>query len=250
MTSCVTTLIRPETKGTILDFNGNPISNCRVGETITDKSGSFTLSQIVNRGIRIQLMNCPVFFERPEPVNKEGYEEKWIYPFSVNKDTIYLKKQNANFNFQKIVEDTWMVSSTKKSDTIYMIKYNVKNIYAPKTRGFSDFIFKYKQCESSDFNPFGLKNLPEGVFRKSIKIDFNSNGIFQTEKTIQYADKYGHKTTKVNDTILSRGKWYSIDDQTIYLQSQFSELNGIYKISDFDYEYIELRKTIANNGYK
>jgi len=51
MTSCVTTLIRPETKGTILDFNGNPISNCRVGETITDKSGSFTLSQIVNRGI-------------------------------------------------------------------------------------------------------------------------------------------------------------------------------------------------------
>jgi len=43
--SCVSRLRRPEITGVIVDYDKNPIANCKVGEALTDKNGRFKLAE-------------------------------------------------------------------------------------------------------------------------------------------------------------------------------------------------------------
>ena len=78
-------------------------------------------------------------------------------------------------------------------------------------------------------------------------VSFNPKNTFNAEKIIQYGNQNGDWSDyKPNDTLQINGEW-KFDEQNINLKSEFEELNGTFKVNEFDYEYMLWTKTIEDN---
>lgn len=259
LVSCVSRLSRPVLIGTITDFNGKPIKNCSVGESFTDKNGKFTLSEIrYNQFLLTEIfqMEAPPLMVS-EIISKKGYEPKEIYAFSTfggsgkkgskwDLGTIRLK--STNNKLPDLSNSNWQISTNKEMDSVYFIRSNFHDIC--KTRKCNDFYYYYNQYSDNYLSSSNKNNLPLGVSRKLINVNFESDKNFSIEKITQYGNKDGSwGNSKENDTVTANGAWGFNEGKNTFT-SNFNELNGVYEIAEFDYEYILMIKTTGKNGYK
>jgi len=259
LSSCISRLGRPIIQGVVTDFDGNPIEGCSVGESFTDENGKFILSEIRYNQFLLteifQLEAPPLMIS--EIVSKEGYESKEIYAFDRyggggSKGTVWdldtIRLKHANREMMNLSNSNWKISTNKEMDSVYFIRSNFHNVC--KTRRCRDFYYYYEQCSDNYLNSFGKNNLPKRVIRKFVDINFQTNKKFSIEKIIQYDNKDGSwSNSKENDTITTKGIWNSNDRKNTF-ECDFDELNGVYEVAKFDYEYILLIKNTGNNVYK
>ena len=259
LSSCISRLGRPILQGVITDFNGIPIENCSVGESTTDEYGKFVLSEKRYN----QFLFTEIFqMEAPslrisEIISKEGYESKEIYAYNRyggggrkgsiwNLDTIRLKETNRkglNLN-----NSSWKISANKEMDSLYFIRSNFYSLC--NTRKCKDFYGYYSQYSQNYPRSSSKRNLPKGVIRKLIDINFQTEKNNSIQKIIQYDNREASwSSRKRNDTITTNGTWNFNNEKNTF-EFDFDELNGVYEIAEFDYEYILMIKNTANNGKK
>ena len=240
-TSCVTKVIRPKLTGTIVDEMGMPVDSCQVGEVYTNKDGNFELEELTYKGFISLFGSSPVFIS--ERISKEGYELKeliagnnrgGISPGSVwNMDTIRLRK--ILIDFSKInMKVTWLASMTKNLDTVFMTRKN-QEYDSSKI----DFIANYQDTYARGYYFVGINNLPENVFERHIELDLKTP-VLKLQRVLIYGDPKTSEKTKY-DTIYSKGKWKQ-DFKNLQFQTDLPELNGIYKVVDFNYDSMKLVK--------
>ena len=248
--SClVSRLSRPALTGVIVDFNKNPIANCAVGETFTDESGKFSLEEKRYRQFIVMVLEAPSLYVSVF-ITKEGYKTKVIHSFSRfgggarkgakwELDTIYLNNMTQEVNLNKLLHHQWKLSTSKKLDTLFLIKKNFNEIC--KTRACKDFYYDYNSYTENIWN--SKRNLPDGVIRRAIDIDFLKNDTFLAQIISEYDEKGNHlaERTKPNDTITINGRW-RIANNSLELTSARKELNGKFNFNEVDYEYIKLTK--------
>lgn len=254
--SWITRLTRPQITGRVLDYQDKqPVENCEVGNTKTDKNGYFTLPAITRKVFiipEIFYMEAPPLFVS-EVVKKAGYENERIEVFnkyggglnkktSWNLGTIYLKKTNQELNLSDVFNGKWNMSLTKTNDTVFLVKDNIHDyIFLAKN---SNFHADYHRHTDNYLDSFGPNNLPEGIIRKNVSLDIIEDKI-DLETIIQYGQKDGKNTTnerKDNDTISNSGTWKSINAGEIQFNTNSSDLNGKYEIIRSDILFLQLKK--------
>ena len=116
-TSClVSRMARPIITGRVLDYQGNPIEKCQVGEVFTDKKGYFRLPEKrYHEFTFIGFEAPPVYIS--EEVKKEGYEPDVIVMMSRygggNRrgtlwpaNDIYLKRIGEKITLKEVLDNT------------------------------------------------------------------------------------------------------------------------------------------------
>lgn len=257
LTSCVSRLARPEIRGIIMDYNRNPVVNCKVGETTTAKDGSFSLPE---RRYHKFLLSEMFIMEAPplmvlERIEKEGFESDEIYMFNRygggnakgakhNIDTLFLKRVDQQFDITALLkEKTWNVGATKNADTLYLIRsdFNVRC----KTRKCQTFYSKYSELTDNYSLSTSHGNLPEPIIRKSIKLTFKADQTFDYKQVQNYRN--GHKSAVNNteiDSLETSGKWQLKGNNTLQLDLQKLPINNQYRLTEIeDYKLMLIKIT-------
>ncbi|NRS90368.1 hypothetical protein HNQ02_003308 [Flavobacterium sp. 7E] len=239
--SCTTKVARPQLTGVIVDEQGVPIDSCTVGETVTDKNGKYVLPEVTYNKFFEILGGDPVFIF--ELVIKKGYEERRLSAQSGrggvrvgskwNMDTIRLRKINSDFSAIKL-NGIWIAGITKNLDTVYITKKDQEYI-----EGKVDFISDKCDTYSRGYYFLGIDNLPKNVFERHIEFDLTTE-ILKARRVLIYGDSTMTKKIKY-DTIYSQGKWKQ-ERKTFYFHTNLPELNGTYKVVDFNYDSMQLVK--------
>jgi len=240
-TSCEHIVWRPKLIGVIVDEQGKPIDNCVVGDTYTDKKGRFQLLEKTGK-MSLNIFGRPPVFVSEE-VRKNGYEPKKLIARSgrggISKgsvwdmDTIRLRKKIVDFSKVKL-KDYWLASMTKNFDTLFMTK---KNLEYDKTK--IDFISNYCHTYSKGYYYVGIDNLPENIFERHIELDL-TNTILKVQRVLLYGNSKTNEKIKY-DTICEEGKWKR-ENKTLHFKTNLPEINGTYKVIDFNHDSIQLIK--------
>lgn len=253
--SCISRLSRPEITGTIVDYDKKPIKDCKVGETITDNDGHFTLPE---RRYNAFLLSEMMVMEAPplfvfEPIEKEGFENDVIsmsHPFGGGKpkgakspiDTIFLKKKNQQFDVTKMLNNSnWKLAYTKNADTIYMVKDGFDNWC--KTDRCGGFLMDYKVLTDNYFYSSAM-NLPEGMIKRFTDIKFSkTNSAIRVQQIRQYNSTFDGPNIPP-DTLKTSGFWKLKRDSLITFNiDKMKPISGDFKISDIDLYQLKLIKT-------
>ncbi|WP_405246395.1 hypothetical protein [Cellulophaga sp. Asnod2-G02] len=241
VTSCVTQVLRPKLTGTIVDEQGKPLVSCLVGDAYTDKNGNYELPEITAVRLFSFFGGSPIFLG--EPVHKEGYEPKELVGGNRrggvslgtvwHMDTIRLRKTLTDFT-KVTVQDHWLASMTKNLDTVFMTK---KDLMYDRTK--IDVIANNCDTYAKGYYYLGIDNLPKNVFERHIALDL-TDSILDIQRVLIYADVKTSEKTKY-DTIYTQGKWKQ-EHKTLFFETELPELNGTYKVVNFNYDSMELIK--------
>ncbi|WP_165748308.1 hypothetical protein [Cellulophaga sp. Z1A5H] len=239
--SCVTQVLRPKLTGTIVDEEGKPLDSCLVRDVYTDDHGNYELPEITSKRLFSFYGGLPIFIS--ERIHKEGYEPKELVGgnsrggISVgsvwNMDTIRLRK--ALTDFSKVnVHAHWHASMTKNLDTVFMTKKDLE--YDPTK---VDFIARRHDTYARGYYFFGIDNLPENVFERHIAVTL-ADSTLNIQRVLIYGDVKTSEKTKY-DTIYAQGKWKQVH-KILSFETDLPELNGSYKVVDFNHDSMELIK--------
>lgn len=253
VSSCwVSRLSRPQITGVIVDYNKNPIQNCKVGETVTDSTGHFLLPE--KRYIEfvpIIVMEAPPMFVR-EPIRKEGFVDSEIHSFSQfggsgrkgskwEMDTIFLEKKNQKFNIRNLLEGNWEFSGTDNYNTLYFIKNSFRENC--KTKNCQDFYYRYSAYNDDYYNS-GPKKLPQGILKRAWKLQFINDHTFQAQRIRTFDnDSILYELRKQPDTLAIKGEWIIEKELQLQLKTTFSEMNKTFKIDSLNIFYFKLIET-------
>jgi hypothetical protein len=247
LVSCTSRMLRPTITGIIVDYENRPIANCKVGETVTDNEGKFVLPEIrYNKFLFsdfFQMEGTPLFIS--EIIEKEGFESEEIYMFSsygggnsegtkFEMDTVHLKKQDAKFNRDWLLNQKWKLSANKAFDTLYMIRDGFFNGW--NTKKCQDFYLKYESYEDNYLDSSGPNNLPDSVIKRFITIAFKEENQFNLQRITIFGNKNGDTSNEYydkikNDTTLVNGIWM-LEDETLRFKLSEPSLNQINKTFD------------------
>lgn len=251
LSSCVSRLVRPALSGTIVDFNGNPIDSCFIGETVTDSTGNFYLKEKRKNMFlltEIFILEAPPIFVS-EQISKPKYTTKLFQRFNKyggggpkgshwKLDTLYLKKEDYKVD-SLFLKHEWQVSATQNLDTLYFMKSEINQLC--KTQRCSLMFQKYSALTNDSYYNRTI-NLPDSIIQKTIALKLSDGNLLKTTKVIEYGDKTRKGTIlKANDTLSTKGYW-KFEDDLLHLKSSFNELQGRYLIKENDYEFLFLVK--------
>lgn len=251
--SCVSRLRRPEITGVIVDYDKNPIANCKVGEALTDKNGRFKLAEERYNAFlltEIFAMEAPPLMVF-EPVEKEGFEKDAISIFhkwgggrrkgaKTTIDTIFLKKINQAFDISALLKSSdWKLGFTKQADTIYLLKDGF--IEWCKTDRCSPFYSEYQGLVDNAYT--GAKNLPEGMIRRMIEVRFDAEkSPFKINMICEYNSTFDGPNRPA-DTTNTKGSYQVLNNtKMIFDAGKIKELTGKYNISEVDLYQMKLTK--------
>ncbi|WP_316795593.1 hypothetical protein [Pedobacter agri] len=254
MQSCISRLRRPEITGVIVDYDKNPISNCKVGEVLTDKNGRFKLMEERYNAFlltEIFAMEAPPLMVM-EQIEKDGFEKDAISMFhkwgggrkkgaKINLDTIYLKKINQPFNVSALLKKSnWQMGFTKKADTLYLVKNGFEEWC--KTDRCNPFYSEYKALTDNYF--YGGKNLPEGMIRRSLAIKFDTEKLpIKINMICEYKSTF-EGPNRLPDTVNTNGSYKVLSNAEIIIDAgTLNELTGKYNVTDLDLFQMKLTKT-------
>lgn len=250
--SCISRLRRPEISGVIVDYDKNPIANCKVGEALTDQNGKFTLPEMRYNAFlptEIFAMEAPPLMVL-EPIEKEGYEKDEISIFHSRgggqpkgaktvMDTIFLRKINQQFDIPALLKNSeWQLGYTKNADTLLLVKNGFKEWC--KTDRCNPYYSEYQGLTDNYYT--GAKNLPEGMIRRLIDLKFgNEKSEVKVNRICQYTSTF-EGPNKEPDTLITKGTWQATN-QTIQLNiAKITEISGNFKISDVDLYQMKLTR--------
>lgn len=256
--ACVSRLARPEIRGIIMDYNRNPLFNCKVGETTTAKDGSFLLPE---RRYHKFLLSEMFIMEAPplmvmERIEKEGFEPDEIYMFSRygggiskgakhNIDTLFLKRVDQQFDIPALLkEKTWKLSATKNADTLYLIRSDFNS--RCKTRKCQTFYDSYSALTDNYSLNTSPGNLPEAISRRYISLTFKANQTFDYKQVQNY--RTGHKSPLNNtgiDSLQGIGKWNIKEHNTLQFDLKEMSIADQYRPAEIeDYKLMLIKSGI------
>ncbi|WP_316795504.1 hypothetical protein [Pedobacter agri] len=255
--SCISRLARPEISGTILDYDNNPVVGCAVGETFTRQDGSFLLPE--KRYYKFILSEIfmsegpPLYVN--ESVEKKGFITDAITIFhkwgggqskgaKMSFGTVYLKKRNQVINVDSLLmKGDWQLAISKSADTIYMLRENYKNLC--KTDNCATFENKYASLTDSYYDTSRLKNLPIGILRRSIDVQFSAQHKLNAQICTEYAN-VDHASPRIDnklaDTVLGSGSWKAIGHSIKLSVQEIQLISGQFALSDISLFSIRLVK--------
>jgi len=251
--SCISRLRRPEITGVIVDYDRNPIADCKVGETLTDQNGKFKLAEqrynafFLTETFAMEAPPLMVF----EPVEKEGFEKDAISIFhkwgggrrkgaKTNIDTIFLRKTNQTFNIATLLKDSdWKIGFNKSADTIYLVKNGFREWC--KTDRCSPFYSEYEGLVDNAYT--GAKNLPKGMIRRSIDVRFEAEkSPVKINMICEYISTFDGPN-RAPDTTNTRGSYQILNNSEMILDAgKIEQLTGKYHVSDVDLYQMKLTK--------
>lgn len=253
LSSCVSRLRRPEITGVIVDYDKNPILNCKVGEVLTDKDGRFKLvEERYNAFFLTEMfaMEAPPLMVM-EMVEKTGFEKDFISIHSSRGggrrkgakykiDTIFLKKVNQTFDVSALLKSSdWKLGFNKNADTIYLVKNGFREWC--KTDRCSPFYSEYQALIDNYYS--GSKNLPEGMIRRSIDIGFeNEKSPLKIEMICEYRSTFDGPN-RPPDTTITKGSYRVLSNSKMILDAgNIKQLSGNYNISEVDLFQMKLTR--------
>ncbi|MEO5911322.1 MAG: hypothetical protein ABIP95_10565 [Pelobium sp.] len=252
--SCISRLSRPQITGVIVGYDKKPIKDCKVGETVTDNDGHFTLPEKRYNAFllsEMMVMEAPPLFVY-EHIEKEGFENDVISissPFGGGKpkgaksliDTIFLKKKNQQFDVQSMLNNSnWKLAYTKNADTIYMVKDGFEKWC--KTDRCGGFIGEYEAL-TDNYYYTNAKNLPQGMIKRFIDVEFSKmNSAIELQQIREYNSTFDGPNTPP-DTLNTSGFWRLKSDSVITFNiNKMKAISGEFKISDIDLYQLKLIK--------
>lgn len=251
--SCISRLRRPEITGVIVDYDKNPIANCKVGEALTDKNGKFRLDeQRYNAFFLTEMfaMEAPPLMVM-EMVEKTDFQSDAISIFhkwgggrrkgaTYKIDTVFLRRINQTFNVSALLKNSdWKLGFTKYADTIYLVKDGFENWC--KTDRCSPFYSEFQAL--TDNYIYGGKNLPEGMIRRTIDMRFSAEkSLFKLNMICEYRSTF-EGPNRPADTTNTTGNFQVLDNTKMILDAgKVKQLTGKYNISDVDLYQMKLTK--------
>ncbi len=245
-------LARPEISGNILDFQGQPIQGCKVGETLTDENGYYRLPAKTYQTFFIPellYLEAPPLFVH-EHIRKDGYNEEDIHVFhryggglsSKTKwklDPIHLRKTGEKVEVSRVLNGKWKISMSPESDTLFLIRANLVN---NSTLRLYDFFSEYRKYTSNSSRNDKRQTLPDGIADREIEVEFKDKSM-KFNKIIQYDREDRDKTI---DTISGIGTWKT-DNEHIKFITQDGDLEGSYKVLKDHLHYLQLKRVQQNN---
>jgi len=251
--SCVSRLGRPEITGVIVDYNKNPITNCKVGEALTDKNGRFKLAEERYNAFFLTEMFA---MEAPplnvnEFVEKQGFEKDVITIFNSRGggqrkgakykiDTVFLRKTNQSFDISALLKNSdWKLAFTKQADTIYLVKNGFKEWC--KTDRCSPFYSEYQALIDNYYT--GAKNLPEGMIRRTIDVRFDTEkSPLKLNMICEYISTFDGPNRPA-DTTNTKGNYQVLNNTKMMFDAgKIKQLTGKYNISAVDLYQMKLIK--------
>jgi hypothetical protein len=253
LSSCISRLSRPKITGIIVDYDRRPIADCQVGESKTAADGSFTLKELRYQKFLISemmIMEAPPYWVNA-PIQKAGYEPDEIFISSkfgggqkkgatYPMDTIYLKKQGQIFDVPALLKgNQWSLSFTKSADTVYMMRKGF-NTWC-KTSRCSSFYREYDALRDNYYS--SKKNLPEGMARREINLNFGQGNIAE----LQQIQAYLHRSEgpdRASDTLNTSLNWRLLEDNTLVFKvEKLPVLSRSYRLAEVDlYSLILVRR--------
>lgn len=187
-----------------------------------------------------------------EPIEKNGFEKDAISMFSSRGggeikgakytiDTIFLKRINQQFDVYRLLNKRkWKLSFTKNADTIYLIKDGFQEWC--KTERCSPFYEEYEVL-TDNYHHTQVKNLPEGMIRRLIDVEFKSEkSAIQIQEIRQYESTFDGPN-KEADTLSTTGSWELINNNTIKFNiNSMNLISGTFKLSEIDLYQLKLTK--------
>lgn len=251
--SCISRLRRPEITGVIVDYEKNPIANCKVGETLTDKNGRFKLAEERYKAFFLTemfAMEAPPLMVM-EIVEKEGFEKDAVSMYSTRGggqskgakyeiDTIFLRRTNQTFDVSALLKNSdWKLGFTKHADTIYLIKNGFQEWC--KTDRCSPFYSEYQGLTDNYYT--GAKNLPEGMIRRTIDVRFDAEkSPLKINMICEYKSTFDGPN-RPPDTTNTKGSYRVLNNtKMIFDASKIKELTGKYNISAVDLYQMKLTR--------
>jgi len=251
--SCISRLRRPEITGVIVDYDKKPIANCKVGEVLTDKNGTFKLpEERYNAFLLTELfaMEAPPLMVL-EPVEKEGFEKDAVSIFhkwgggqrkgaKYKVDTIFLRKINQTFDVSALLKNSsWKLGFTKHADTLYLVKDGFKDWC--KTDRCSPFYSAYQALTDNYYT--GAKNLPEGMIRRMIDLKFETEkSSLKLNMISEYLSTF-EGPNRPPDTVNTKGSYQVLANEKMILNAgKIKQLSGSFNITDVDLFQMKLIK--------
>ncbi|RZL47697.1 MAG: hypothetical protein EOP00_11200 [Pedobacter sp.] len=251
--SCISRLRRPEITGVIVDYEKNPIANCKVGGVLTDRNGRFKLSEeryntfLLTEIFAMEAPPLRVF----EPIEKEGFVKDAVSMYSSRGggqpkgakykiDTIFLRKTDQTFNVSALLKNSnWKLGLTKNADTIYLVKDGFREWC--KTDRCGPFYSEYQALVDNAYS--GAKNLPEGMIRRMIDLRLDAENLpLKLNMICEYKSTFDGPS-KAPDTISTKGAYQVLNNSKVILDAgKIKDLNGKYNISDIDLYQMKLTK--------
>lgn len=241
LSSCISRLSRPQITGIVVDYHRNPVAGCKVGETYTEKDGSFSLSEKRYNAFflkEIFVMEAPPLMVH-ETIEKDGFVKDGISIFSkwgggqpkgalYKIDTIFLKQIHEKIDLQPQLKNSdWKLSFTKSGDTLYLIKSGYENWC--KTDRCSPVYSAYSSQKEIGAGGAIDKDAAHKTVKRNADLHFNADGLTGELK---------------QDTISARFVWQTLRPGVFRVDFSGMELiSGMYNISDQDlYSLILIRK--------
>ena len=234
-TSClVSRMARPIITGRVLDYHGNPIAQCQVGEVFTDEQGYFRLPERRYHEFTF------IGFEAPpvhvnEQVNKQGYEPDAIVignPFggAAPKGTvwdvhdIYLKGIDQKITMERVLEN--VEREVVYTDDGLLVGFpNIEKEEIPPTLKMRNRQALFDSIKKAA-NPQKYTHSPMNNMR------FKHEDIYFTE----YLDEQMTKDTTY------RGEYLLFLDSLLIIETKHPRIKGMYYTEDFDKYFFKLRK--------
>lgn len=251
--SCISRLRRPEITGVIVDYDKNPIANCKVGEVLTDKNGKFKLTEERYNAFFLTemfAMEAPPLMVM-EIVEKDGFVKDVVSMYSsrggglrkgakANIDTIFLRKTNQTFDISALLKNSnWKLGFTKNADTIYLVKEGFEKWC--KTDRCSPFYGEFGALTDNYYS--GAKNLPEGMIRRTIDLKFaNEQSRVKIKMICQYISTF-EGPNRPPDTVNTKGNYQVLDNSKMKFNAgKIAQLTGKFNITEVDLYQMKLIK--------
>ncbi|MCX2454266.1 hypothetical protein OQX61_23545 [Pedobacter sp. PLR] len=258
LSSCVSRLARPAISGVIVDYDKNPVADCRVGETVTDKNGAFYLKE---KRYNKFLLSEMMIMEAPplrveEPIVKADFISDAITLYNPRGggqakgakyqiDTIFLKRTNQEFDIADLLANKhWNLSYTKNADTIYMLRSGFAEWC--KTEKCRKFFNEYEALTDNYYHSY-RKNLSEGVIKRFIELKFKGDHSGRLEQVQHYKHTF-EGPNKQSDTLKTSFNWALTNKGIIQFKvPEPVEISHSYKVAWVDLYQLMLVKTKYDN---
>ena len=235
-TSClVSRMARPIITGRVLDYYGNPIAQCQVGEVMTDKQGYFRLPERRYHEFTF------IGFEAPpvhvsEPVSKEGYESDMIvmwdrYGGAVSKGTvwtandIYLRRVGEKTPLKEVMDNVErQVVYTEDGQLMGFLCTDTRDI--PSTLRVND---RWKMFDS----------IKEVVYYQQQRAYYVATKMLFDKGELCFLEYLDDQMTK--DTTYY-GRYEFLSDSIVQIEMNHPKISGKYHAEDFDKYFFKLRK--------
>ena len=235
-TSClVSRMARPIITGRVLDYQGNPIEHCQVGEVLTDEQGYFRLPERRYHEFTFIGFEAPAVHIYLE-VKKEGYEPDAIVmrdPFggAAPKGTvweahdIYLKEIDQKIALRDVLENVErQVVYTDDGQLMGFLCTDTRDI--PSTLRVND---RWKMFDS----------MKEVVYYQQQRAYYVATKMLFDKGELCFLEYLDDQMTK--DTTYY-GRYEFLSDSIMQIEMNHPKISGKYHAEDFDKYFFSLKK--------